>query len=202
MDQTTIELVYSRDQPGSRLCQGTLTLDLNLNVSIANIVHGFEMNAVTALDAPSLTDGNHRPILMSGRHNRSASNGQLGWASCTELLVCRHALTVPPGRADHVCRCGSINGFCGRTGVYATPRAGTHLVKGTLAMRGDAAEGIAQSRRGQSTAGGVHRWTEEGYACILQDLETCEAFRQRVRCDRRRPAASPGVEGASNATDR
>ena len=44
------------------------------------------------------------------------------------------------------------------------------------------------------------RWTE--YACILQELETCEAFRQRVRCDRRRPAVSPGVEGASDATDR
>jgi len=41
MDQTSIELVYSRDQPGSRRCQGTLTFDPNLNVSVANIVQVF-----------------------------------------------------------------------------------------------------------------------------------------------------------------
>ena len=41
MDQTTIELVYSSDVPGSRRCQGTLKFDAALNASIANIVQVF-----------------------------------------------------------------------------------------------------------------------------------------------------------------
>jgi hypothetical protein len=41
MDQTSIELVYSSDVPGSRRCQGTLTFDGALNASIANIVQVF-----------------------------------------------------------------------------------------------------------------------------------------------------------------
>ena len=41
LDQTSIELVYSRDKPGSRRCQGTLTFDPSLNASIANVVQVF-----------------------------------------------------------------------------------------------------------------------------------------------------------------
>jgi hypothetical protein len=41
MDQTSIELVYSSDVPGSRRCQGTLKFDAELNASIANIVQVF-----------------------------------------------------------------------------------------------------------------------------------------------------------------
>jgi hypothetical protein len=41
MDQTSIELVYSSDVPGSRRCQGTLKFDAVLNASIANIVQVF-----------------------------------------------------------------------------------------------------------------------------------------------------------------
>jgi hypothetical protein len=41
MDQTSIELVYSSDVPGSRRCQGTLVFDDALNASIANVVQVF-----------------------------------------------------------------------------------------------------------------------------------------------------------------
>jgi hypothetical protein len=41
MDQTSIELVYSSDVPGSRRCQGTLVFDAALNASIATIVQVF-----------------------------------------------------------------------------------------------------------------------------------------------------------------
>ena len=41
MDQTSIELVYSSDVPGSRRCQGTLRFDAALNASIANVVQVF-----------------------------------------------------------------------------------------------------------------------------------------------------------------
>jgi hypothetical protein len=41
MNQTSIELVYSSDVPGSQRCQGTLTFNAALNASIANIVQVF-----------------------------------------------------------------------------------------------------------------------------------------------------------------
>ena len=41
MDQTSIELVYSSDVPGSRRCQGTLAFNAALNASIANVVQVF-----------------------------------------------------------------------------------------------------------------------------------------------------------------
>ena len=46
MDQTSIELVYSSDVPGSRRCQGTLVFDAALNASVANIVQVFPTQMV------------------------------------------------------------------------------------------------------------------------------------------------------------